>query len=521
MFEKNRKQSNMQSDFNQFYTVMNGYVKYCIRKPKTKLTDEEKENLSEDEREKKEEELKAAVQEFEMQQKSFQKAYETMCNDISKGGICYLSTYVDVLKKMYQEKSDWKREIKEALVNQKSLKLFKEAQSNMTELYPILLTVNKTFPVENYSELSLSPKAAMYGSEVNKTQRGSIKKAPLGNEEIQAMLNLFIEMKDYKCLGNWLMAILAFSSDQLVDVYQEKFIPEREQLKAWAYKKIDTNDSYKRAVVDTLFKGKMVNKLIDAFAKQPVMNAKQIELEEKVTLLEEANEKEMTSHIEQREKQYAIIKEKEAIIAELKQKAKELEQCSQKLTMYIEKYQAQVGINERITRENDRRIQETGEAYKHMQEMCNEMVSQLEALKLAHSALQSDFSLKNNELLRLQETTAKRTETARTDVMRELVTGINEQFYYLTMFYLELKENGKLEEESIELFADTLNNIDEVLAGLGIKKIGIIDQKVSYDASIHNSTDAKTANGEQVVVSGYGWKIGGEVYIKAPVEKGE
>lgn len=105
--------------------------------------------------------------------------------------------------------------------------------------------------------------------------------------------------------------------------------------------------------------------------------------------------------------------------------------------------------------------------------------------------------------------------------MRELVTGINEQFYYLTMFYLELKENGKLEEESIELFADTLNNIDEVLAGLGIKKIGIIDQKVSYDASIHNSTDAKTANGEQVVVSGYGWKIGGEVYIKAPVEKGE
>ena len=121
---------------------------------------------------------------------------------------------------------------------------------------------------------------------------------------------------------------------------------------------------------------------------------------------------------------------------------------------------------------------------------------------------------------RLKEMAAQKEETARIEMMRELVSGINEQFFYLTMFYLELKDTGKLEPESIELYADTLNNIDSVLARLGIKKIGVIDQTVNYDTSIHVSTDAKLSNGDKVVVSGYGWKIGDEVYIKAPVEKG-
>lgn len=116
---------------------------------------------------------------------------------------------------------------------------------------------------------------------------------------------------------------------------------------------------------------------------------------------------------------------------------------------------------------------------------------------------------------------SQKEQSTRFDIMRELVTGINEQFFYLTMFYLELKDTGKLEPESIELYADTLHNIDSVFENLGIKKIGVIDQKVAYDASMHISTDAKIANGEQVIVSGYGWKIGDDVYIKAPVEKGE
>ena len=521
MSEENKVKAPEQSSFDQFYKVVKGYVEYCIQNPKKKLTDKEKECLSEGGIVKKEEELKALAKSHEEQRMSFQKAYDAMCDTISKDGVSSLSLYVDALKKLYETKSDWKRDIKSVLIGAKSLKLFREAQSNIVELYPILLTLNKTFPVDEYAELSLAPKAAMYGSEVNKTAKGSTKKAPLKNEEIQAMLELFIQVKDFKRFGEWLMSILVFAPDQITEGFENEYVPMREQLKEWAYKQINSNDSYKRAVIDTLLKNKMLNVFVDAFVEQPVLKAKQAGLEEKIKKLEEDNEKEKADHEDRRRKQHEIILEKEASLAELRERVKDFERCKQQLTVYMEKYQAQVDMNERITSDNARRIQTMETDYDRMQDELSAATMQLENLQTAHSALQSDFSLKNNELQRMRDMASQKEETARTDLMRELVSGINEQFFYLTMFYLELKDTGKLEPESIELYADTINKIDDVLADMGIKKIGVIDQKVSYDASIHISTDARISNGEQVVVSGYGWKIGDEVYIKAPVEKGE
>ena len=521
MSEEKKAQVNEQTEFDQFYKVVKGYVEYCIQNPKIKLTEKEKEGLSEGEIAKKEEDLKASANTHEEQRKSFQKDYDAMCDAVSKNGASSLSLYVDALKKLYETQSDWERDIKSALVGAKSLKLFREARSNIVELYPVLITINKTFPVDEYSELSLAPKAAMYGSEVNKTAKSSTKKAPLKNEEIQAMLELFIQVKDFKCFGEWLMSILVFAPDQLTEGFENEYIPMREQLKEWAYKQINSNDSYKRAVIDTLLKNKMLNVFVDAFVEQPVLKAKQAELEEKIKKLEEDNEKEKADHEDRRKKQYEIIQEKDASLDELRQRVKDFERCKQQLMVYMKKHKAQVEMNERITSDNERRIQAMEADYDRMQDELSEATTQLDSLQTAHSALQSDFSLKNNELQHLRDMAAQKEETARTDLMRELVSGINEQFFYLTMFYLELKDTGKLEPESIELYADTINNIDNVLADMGIKKIGVIDQKVSYDASIHISTDAKISNGEQVVVSGYGWKIGDEVYIKAPVEKGE
>lgn len=521
MSEEKKLQVSSAPDFNQLYTVVNGYVEYCVQNPKTKLTDKEKDGLSEVEIKKKEDELRQGIKHFEEQKKCFQQTFDAMCEAISKGGVEYLKVYVDALKKLYEDKSSWKRDIKSVLVNSKSLKLFRESRANIIELYPILVTVNKTFPVEDYSELSLSPKAAIYGSEVNKTAKGSTKKAPLRNEEIQAMLELFLQVKNYKRFGDWFMAILVVDASQIVDSFKAEFEPIREELRNWAYSQIESNESYKRAVMDTLIKNKMLKVLFDAYIAQPALLANKLELEDKVKFLEEERAKDNESHDERHKKQFAIIQEKDASITDLRQRLGDFDRCKQQLTSYIEKYQTQLNMNERITADNERRIKDMEADYDRMQDELAEAVAQLESLQTAHAALQSDFSLKNNELLRLREMASQKEETARFDIMRELVTGINEQFFYLTMFYLELKDTGKLEPESIELYADTLHNIDSVLENLGIKKIGVIDQKVAYDASMHISTDAKIANGEQVIVSGYGWKIGDDVYIKAPVEKGE
>lgn len=521
MSEEKKSQNSSAPDFNQFYTVVNGYVEYCVQNPQTKLSDKEKDGLSEAEIKKKEDELRQGMKHFEEQKKCFQQTFDAMGDAISKVGIEYLKVYVDALKKLYEDKSSWKRDIKSVLVNSKSLKLFRESRVNIIELYPILVTVNKTFPVEDYSELSLSPKAAMYGSEVNKTAKGSTKKAPLRNEEIQAMLELFLQVKDYKRFGDWFMAILVVDASQIVDSFKVEFEPIREELRNWAYAQIESNESYKRVVMDALIKNKMLKVLFDAYVAQPALLANKSALEGKVKILEEERAKDNANHDERHKKQFAIIQEKEASIADLRQRLGDFDRCKQQLTSYMEKYQAQVNMNERITADNERRIKDMEADYDRMQDELAEAVAQLESLQTAHVALQSDFSLKNNELLRLREMASQKEQSTRFDIMRELVTGINEQFFYLTMFYLELKDTGKLEPESIELYADTLHNIDSVFENLGIKKIGVIDQKVAYDASMHISTDAKIANGEQVIVSGYGWKIGDDVYIKAPVEKGE
>ena len=514
MTEENKKAKETMPNINYYYAVLKEYIEVCVQNKKTKFIEKEQKGLTSNNIQSKESGLQERTQKSEEKKKISKKKYDDLCDEISKKGIICLSIYVKALKMLYEEKTDWKRDIKRLLINSKSLKLFKDARASIIELYPVLLTVNEIFPIDDYSELSLSPKAAMYGSEVDKSQNSSTKRLPIKNEEYQAMLGMFQFVKDQKRFGEWLMAILFFTSDRLLDDFKEEYIPERECLKKWAYKQIESNAYYKRSIEDYLFKNKVLSDLIDAFVSKTSLEKRQAEIEEE-------NKKEKAQHEERRAKQFEIIQQRDVEVEELRNKIKDFERCRCQLTSYMQKYQTQVSMNERITNDNDRRIKEMEEDYDCMQDELTEARTQLNELKIMHTALEADFSLKNNELQNLKNMVLQKTESARIGMRRELVSGINEQFFYLTMFYLELKDTGKLEPESIELYANTLRNIDGVLSNLGINKIGEINQLVKYDASIHVSTDAKLSNGDNVIVSGYGWKIGDQVYIKAPVEKGE
>ena len=522
MAEKKKKRIEKAApDRNRFYPTVEGYIEFCVHKPKTKLTDKEKEGLEESVIVSKENELSDAVRQHEKQKKIFQNKYDEMCKEISQNGISYLTEYVDALKKLSADHSDWKRDLKSLLVDKKFLKIFREARAQITELYPLLLSINQTFTVDEYSELSLSPKSAMYGSEIGKTQNGITKKPPMTNKEYQGMLMMFQQVKDFKRFEDWLMAILVYAPDQMLDECREKYAPERETLKKWAYDQIKSSKPYREAVSNVLLKKAMLHIVMDAYAAKPRLEKKQAELEAEIKRLQEAGEQEKTEHEERRRKQYEKIEQQRERIAELNNTNKDLDKLRLQLNRCSEVYQAQISMNERITIENDRRIREMETGYGRIQDELAGTKARFDELQTAYTALQSDYSLRNNELDRLKNMAAQEEEKARTNMMRELVSGINEQFYYLAMFYLELKENGKLEPESIELYADTLNNIDIVLAELGIQKIGVINQTVAYDASIHDSLGTKVSNGDKVVVTGYGWKIGEEIYIKAPVEKGD
>lgn len=484
---------NAEPDADRFYKVLSGYVTSCIKGDKT-------------------------ADNIELQ-KSDRKELGAMYDEIADKGIPYLVTYVDTLKRLYEDHSDWKRDLQTILTQGKSLMLFRDARSSIIDLYPVLVTVNKTFKVDDYVELSLSPRAAMYGSEMNKTQKGSTKRAPMENEEYQAMLDTFLHVKDYKRFADWLMAILVFTPEQMVDEYQPTYIPKREQLKEWAYRQINNDKNYRHIVIDTLLKKRNLAALMDAFVAMPGLEKKQESLEDEIKRLQEASEQERAEHDERRAKQYETIQQLKAENEELRKRVREYDRCQEQLTDYIDKYKTQVSMNERITVDNDRRLQEMESDYDRMADELDVLKDQLDELSTSHAALQADYGLKNNELQRLRDMSVQKEDTARVSLMQEFISGVNDQLYYLTMFYLELRDTGRLEPESIELYADTLQNIDGVLAELGISKIGTIDQIVEYDASIHKSTDARLSNGDKAIVRGYGWKIGDEVYIKAPVEK--
>ena len=89
--------------------------------------------------------------------------------------------------------------------------------------------------------------------------------------------------------------------------------------------------------MDALIKNKMLKVLFDAYVAQPALLANKSALEDKVKLLEEERAKDNANHDERHKKQFAIIQEKDASIADLRQRLSDFDRCKQQRNSYIEK----------------------------------------------------------------------------------------------------------------------------------------------------------------------------------------
>ena len=451
---------------------------------------------------------------FEKRTKKAIADFEELCKDISSEGISAVDMYAKGMIDLFEKGGKRKEDIVKALGYQESLKIFRKARESIPDLYPILCQINDNLPVDNYYELTLTPDAYLYGSIISKDDSGTVGKLPQNNEVIKAMIELFQFVKDDSRLGEWMLAVLVYDPKQMDSYFPQDIIGERKALKEWGYNKICSDSKIKRAVMDYLLKNHQIDTIFKGFRASSALN------EDKQHLLENVNklENELSS---QKEEFTKIIEAKDNIILSLKQNLQEFNLCKEELMIKSERLDAQIGINERITIENERLLKEMEEDYYKMQDELTAAIKDVEKFKNELIALQSDYSLKCNELERMKLSASQKEDTAKFKMLQDFVNGVNDQFFYLTMFYLELKETGKLTSDSIELFSDTLKNIDYVFESIGIQKIGIIEQETKYDSSIHISTDGAISNGEKVIVKGYGWKINNEVLIKAPVEKGE
>ena len=453
--------------------------------------------------------------------------YRETMSEISKGDISSLKKYIDTLFLILKKNPKLKAKIKSVLVSDESLQAFKTARKAITDLHPLLVRINKEYNFDNYYELSLKPEPYIYGSVVVDRNGNPIAREPRTNEEIESMLELFINVKDYDDLEDWIFAILLFMPDQVIEEYKDNYCPLREDLRSWTWGQVFNSEKYRIVVVDKLFKKKELRNLFNGLLEMERLRKRHTtSIEENRSL--KGRVRDLEDQLVQGKAEYhsTIQKQNEKItdlnrqVEILNTEVRNYNLCKKQLSDCIERYNAQIGINERVVIENDKRISEIQEENKEITKENQSLEAALKELRQKTASLESDLSLKASEVKRLRDESEKKESAARHSLLCELVTGINDQLFYLTCFYLDLKETGHLEPETVGLFEDTLNSIDSCLSDLGVQKIGVIDQQIKYDSSLYSSSDGAVANGETVKVCGYGWKIENEIYMKAPVEKG-
>ena len=203
---------------------------------------------------------------------------------------------------------------------------------------------------------------------------------------------------------------------------------------------------------------------------------------------------------------------------------RELEQSEERAGDFKRRHQAQIAINETLqekmsTLEEKRcetvrvHVAETG----HMREMIDALAQEKDSLLGDIEALRSDVALRTAEAARLKTASANTESKAKNSLLKDIVSGINEQIYYLAQFHAVLVETSTLDAESIELFGDVLDELTSALFDVGAERYGDLGETVEYDSSLHESSDI-LSNGDKVRTTGYGWKIEDEPYIKANVE---
>lgn len=456
---------------------------------------------------------------FAEEQKAINLQKNVLLKRVENSDLAEFSMIIRVIQEIYVEKKDLKSLAKKLLVSQTFRKQIGNFRKNdFGATFELVAFVSSKFPVDDYPMFTLKPTGVIYGAEVDKTSKGSTFLPPLSNEEIMKCLGVFLE-KDKSALYNWIMTILTFDEMLIVNGYKEQFIKERQKLLLDTIELLKKDSKYQTAMVEKLFEKGDLARLVNLqkAGRQAELRVKELEGNLK-KLEEEAKEKEEVFR-ERSEKQKAIIDAKQLMIETLQVKLKKFDELSEKLSVYMKKYEAQVSINERITIENDIRVHEAEKHIEIVEIENSNLQAELWKINDLYQNVKSDLSLKVAEIKRLSDDTANIELKAKEGLLQEFVGALKEQLYYIILYYLELKENGLLEKDSIEMFGDTITNVRTALNSVGIEMFGSIDEEIVYDSALHDSMGYKLSNGEKAVLRVPGWKINGVIYAKAQVEK--
>lgn len=457
-----------------------------------------------------------------------QNALKQICKMLENENAESVAEYINTFTKLYEENKDDRRFIKKALLEKFSVNLVKKWRIEASaELYDSISKMERVLPLGDSGYFTYDANAAIYGwSKGNEKDKSFY--PPLPNESITSTLKQFIEHEDKEHLIQWIKALLSYDKKNFaMSDYGNDYNPERIVLQKNLSNMMKEDEKLRAILVKELLEGSLLFDLVNQSKEAERVSELETQLQKQVEDFELEKEEREQSYQERAARQKELIDQLDARITQLVNAQKQQERLEDlyeragiELTKAKEDLFVQRQINEDIKKSDMEQLARKNEEIEALNHELLLTKAELVDIRENLEAINVDITLKNNEIARLKESVGSKDSDATDNLLKGLVSSLNNQIFYLSMFYQILSEdNGVLDEMNLEMFKEVLVQVDSALAEIGLKKLGSLDEIVEYNSALHNPVSESISNGEKVKVTGFGWEINGEVFIKVPVER--
>lgn len=431
--------------------------------------------------------------------------------------ITELNIFLDWLLELYTD--SYKRDVKNYLVSSRLMRLLSAAYTqDANATYPLLEKVNRTVPVHEYPEITFNPDSALYGKIIQKTATAQRRLEPLSDQALISRLNLFVQNKNSDVFTKWVLAILQYNPLAVPSVFD--FHENRDSVKNWIHNQLCNNDVARDLLTDGLIGGEQLQALLNALHSQKLKASS-------ISSFQKENER-LNSQYETQKAQIDFLKEqleaKDRAIEQYKELQRKADYekivLNEKSNQSEQRLNLQILANERLVADNERRLQKATADVTQATNRAELLADENQRLSQELENVRADLDLSQNNLKNAEQAVGEQEDRTKKILLRNLVEGFSEPLYYLNGTSQYLAQSHPDDSAIMEL-PEFLSQIDKTLSSMGLTKFGQDGETVAYDSALHELADGMCSKGDAVVILQCGWKISGDVYKKAIVQKGE
>lgn len=436
---------------------------------------------------------------------------------LRESSVTEINGFLDWLFELYTD--PYRRDVKNYLVAGGLRKLISVAYNqDSNAAYPLLEKVNRTVSVREYPSITFDPQCPLYGSIIQKTAMDRTRLSPLSDQDIISRLELFLKNKNSDAFTSWILAILQYTPSKVPTDF--KFKESREVVKNWIYNHLLENDGARELLMSGLIDGEQLQSLLYDLQNQRSKALSSVSLQKENERLNDQYQKQK-AEIDDLKKQ---IEDKDRAIEQYKELQRKTDYekiiLNEKLKQSEQRLNLQILANERLVAENERRIQKATADAAKAADRAEQLEEENQRLSQELENVQADLDLAQSNLKNAEQATGEQESRIQKIILRNLAEGLAEPLHYLNgtgqFLALTYPDDGAAKD-----LPEVLSQVNEALFSMGLVSFGRDGEIIAYDPALHELTDGMCSKGDPVVILQCGWKINGDVYKKAIVQKGE